>query len=109
MPENRENHGNTHDSAVHTTKKESGYNLYIFTFVCLSVLTLIAVALTQIRMSPAVTVGLVLLIATIQATIVLFYNMHLKFHDKVLIIFVGIIFTLIFLTIIITLVDYIYR
>lgn len=100
------------DSAIERTpvkKREESYSLYIFTFIGLTVLTLIAVGLTQIRLTSALMVAMVLLIATIQATIVLFYNMHLKFHDKILIIFVAIIFSLIFLTIITTLVDYIYR
>lgn len=100
------------DTAIEGTpakKKAESYSLYIFTFIGLTVLTFIAVGLTQIRLTSMLTVTLVLLIATIQATIVLFYNMHLKFHDKILIIFVAIIFSLIFLTIIITLLDYINR
>jgi caa(3)-type oxidase subunit IV len=95
--------------AIPARTKEEGYSMYVFTFLALAVLTLIAVGLTQVRLTSGVMVTLVLLIASLQATIVLFYNMHLKFHDKVLIIFVAIIFTLIFLTIMITLVDYIYR
>ena len=90
-------------------KKAAGYRLYIFTFVTLSILTLVAVGLAQVRLAAPVLISLVLVIATFQAVIVLLFNMHLKFHDKILTIFAGIVFSLIFLIIIITLVDYIYR
>jgi len=50
-----------------------------------------------------------MIIAVIQATIVLFYNMHLKFNDKILAIFVGIVFSMILLIIIITMLDFVYR
>jgi caa(3)-type oxidase subunit IV len=90
-------------------KNFSGYKLYLFTFTGLSILTLLAVWLTHIRIAPVVMVGLIMLIALIQASIVLFFNMHLKFHEKILLVFVGAVFTLIVALIIITLIDYIYR
>jgi len=90
-------------------KNFSGYKLYLITFTGLSILTLLSVWLTHIRIAPVVVVGLIMLIALIQASIVLFYNMHLKFHEKILLIFVGAVFTLIVALIIVTLIDYIYR
>lgn len=90
-------------------KNIEGYKLYIFTFVILSILTLLAVWLTQVRFSSSLTIGLIMVIAAIQAVIVLLYNMHLKFHDKLLTIFVGLIFSLIFLLIIVTMLDFVYR
>ena len=87
--------------------KSKGYLLYLVTFSALTILTLIAVGLTRVRLAPFAAIALILLIACAQAVIVLFYNMHLKFQEKILAIFTGIIFLLIFLTIGVTLVDYI--
>jgi caa(3)-type oxidase subunit IV len=85
------------------------YRMYIFSFIVLSILTLLSVGLTQISSWQPLIVGFILIIAAIQAVIVLFYNMHLKFHDKILTIFVGIIFSVIFLVIIVTMLDFVYR
>ncbi len=90
-------------------KKVEGYRLYMITFTVLSILTLIAVWLTHVRFASPLVIGLIMLIAAIQAIIVLFYNMHLKFQDKILTIFVGLIFSLIFLLIIVTMLDFVYR
>jgi caa(3)-type oxidase subunit IV len=90
-------------------KKEDNYKLYLFTFIGLSLLTLLAVWLTQVRFASPLVIGMIMLIAAVQAAIVLFYNMHLKFHDKILAIFVGIIFSVILLVIIVTMLDFIYR
>jgi caa(3)-type oxidase subunit IV len=90
-------------------KKAENYRLYIATFTGLTLLTLIAVGLTQIRLPSPVMISAIMLIAVFQAAFVLFFNMHLKFHDRILLVFVVIVFMLIFLTIFITLVDYIYR
>lgn len=90
-------------------KKLEGYKLYVITFVVLSILTLLSVGLTHIRFATPVIIGCIMLIASIQATIVLFYNMHLKFHDKILVVFVGVIFSLIVLVIIVTMLDFVYR
>jgi len=90
-------------------KNTEGYKLYLFTFIILSILTLIAVGLAQLRIVPPIAIGIILIIALIQAAIVLFYNMHLKFHDKILTIFLGIFFTVIFLVIIVTMLDFVNR
>ena len=90
-------------------KKVEGYKLYLITCIVLSILTFFAVGLTHIRITSPLAVGFILLIAVIQAVIVLFYNMHLKFHDKILTIFVGLIFSLILLLIVITMLDFVYR
>ena len=90
-------------------KKLEGYKLYLVTFTVLSILTLLAVEITQVRLSSPVVIGLILIIAAIQAAIVLRYNMHLKFNDKILTIFVGIVFSMILLIIIVTMLDFVYR
>jgi caa(3)-type oxidase subunit IV len=90
-------------------KMLEGYKMYLITFVALSILTLLAVGLSQVRISSPFVIGLILFIAIIQASIVLFYNMHLKFHDKILTIFVGAVFFMIIAIIIITMVDFVNR
>jgi len=90
-------------------KKFEGYKLYMVTFTVLSILTLLAVGITQVRLSSPVVIGLILIIAAIQATIVLRYNMHLKFNDKILTIFVSVVFSMILLIIIVTMLDFLYR
>ena len=90
-------------------KKIEGYKLYMVTFTVLSILTLISVGLTHVRFAQPMVIGLILMIAAVQAIIVLLYNMHLKFHDRILTIFVGLIFSLIFLLIIVTMLDFVYR
>jgi caa(3)-type oxidase subunit IV len=90
-------------------KKTEGYRLYITTFILLSVLTLLAVGLTHVRFATPLAIGLILLVASVQAFIVLVYNMHLKFHDKILTVFVIAVFVMIVAVILVTLVDYIFR
>ncbi len=87
-------------------KMLEGYRLYLFTFIVLSLLTLISVGLTQIRVASPLVIGIILLIAAMQALILLVYNMHLKFHDKIFTVFVGVIFSLIIFLIIITMLDF---
>lgn len=90
-------------------QKDEGYRMYVTTFISLSVLTLFAVWIKSVRFAPVALVGIIMSIAVIQALIVMFYNMHLKVNDRILLLFSGIIFSLIFLTIIITMLDFAYR
>jgi len=90
-------------------KNDDGYKFYVFSFLVLSALTLLGVWLAHVRFAPALTVALIMVIAVVQATILLLYNMHLKFHEKILRIFVGGIAILLFFLIIVTMLDYIYR
>ena len=88
-------------------KKVEGYKLYIFTFTALSILTLLAVGLTHVNFMPPLIMGLIMVIAAIQAFIVLMFNMHLKFHDKILTIFVGLVFSLMLLIILVAVLDFV--
>lgn len=90
-------------------KKTEGFRLYIITFVLLSILTLIAVGLANVRFATPLAMGLILLVASVQAFIVLVYNMHLRFHDKILTVFVVAVFFMIVAVIIVTMTDFIYR
>jgi heme/copper-type cytochrome/quinol oxidase subunit 4 len=85
------------------------YRFYVITFITLLILTLLAIGLTQVRIPSPILTGMILIIASIQAIIVLFFNMQLKFHDKILIIFAVVIFSQIFLFILITMLDFAYR
>lgn len=89
-------------------KDDVGYKMYLFTFAGLALLTLVAVGLTQVRLATPVMVGLIMVIALVQAAIVLFFNMHLKFHEKILIVFAAATFALMIALIFGTLVDYIF-
>jgi cytochrome c oxidase subunit 4 len=82
------------------------YKLYLFTFIALSLLTLVSVGLTQIEVASKIAIGIILFIAAIQALILLVFNMHLKYQDKILAIFAGVIFSLIIFLIIITMLDF---
>lgn len=90
-------------------KNIEGYKLYVFTFITLSILTLVSVWITSLRFSTPLIVGLIMVIAALQASIVLMYNMHLKFHDKILRVFVWAVTILLFFLIVVTMFDYIYR
>jgi len=90
-------------------KKTESYKLYLTTFIILSVMTLLAVCLTHVRLGAPLVVGIILLVAAVQAIIVLRYNMHLKFHDKILTIFVGLVFSVIILVILVTMLDFVNR
>jgi caa(3)-type oxidase subunit IV len=92
-----------------TKSKTSGYRMYLITFIELSLLTLLGVWLTTVNFISGLTATLILTIAAIQALIVLFYNMHLKFSEKILAIFAGLAISLMLLLIIVTMLDYIYR
>lgn len=87
----------------------SDYKLYMLTFTGLVILTLAAVWLTQVRFAEVIVVSLIMIIAVVQAAIVLFYNMHLKFHEKILLVFTLSAFSLIIALIGVTLFDYLFR
>jgi caa(3)-type oxidase subunit IV len=89
-------------------KNHLSYRLYLFTFTGLTILTLLSVALTTVRLVTPLMVGLIMFIAVIQAVIVLFYNMHLKFHEKILIVFTAATFGLMIALMIGTMIDYIF-
>ena len=90
-------------------KNISAYRMYFYTFTSLAILTLVEVWLIQISMPSVLMVGLILAIAVLQAAIVLMYNMHLKFQEKIFAVFIGILSFLILVLIVFTMLDYIYR
>jgi len=86
-----------------------GYRLYLFTFIVLTLVTLLAVWFTKVTVIPGFAASTILSLAVIQALIVLFYNMHLKFNEKILTVFLVMTVVLLLILIIVTMLDYIYR
>lgn len=92
----------------HTDSHTVPYKMYLYILGGLIMLTLISVAVTEVEFGEfSVLVALVL--ASIKASLVLIYFMHLKFDNKILQIMVPAIFILVALVIIIVFLDYNYR
>jgi cytochrome c oxidase subunit IV len=93
--------------------KENGqhivkYRTYAIILVILLVLTGLSVLVTSVELGP-LSVGAALLFASIKATLVLIYFMHLKFDLRIYWILMSIVIFIIFSVIIGTLFDYIFR
>ncbi|HLN52967.1 MAG TPA: cytochrome C oxidase subunit IV family protein [Lentimicrobium sp.] len=86
----------------------SSYKDHLMVLVFLITLTIITVAITSIELS-AYNVVAALIIASIKATIVLLYFMHLKFDQKIYLLMTVLVLALIASVIGITLFDYIDR
>lgn len=84
------------------------YKLHALILLVLLVMTAISVAVTQIHLG-TLTVVIALLLATIKATLVLTYFMHLKFDNKFYALMVVGVIVLIGIVIFITFLDYLYR
>ena len=76
-------HGHTHDGhddgAVHV--HISGVNAYLVIFAALVFFTILTVALSYIHLGPF-NLAIAIVIATIKATLVVLYFMHLKYDSK---------------------------
>jgi cytochrome c oxidase subunit 4 len=92
------------DEAPHIT----GYLTYAIVLVVLLLFTFLSVAATNYHLG-AFTVALALTIASIKVFTVLTYFMHLKSEKTYLKVFVGGVFVLFALVIIVTFIDYLYR
>ncbi len=79
--------------------------LVLFILIALTVLT---VAITSIELGPYNTAA-AMLIASVKASIVLLYFMHLKFDQKVYRIMVTIVLAIYAAVIVVTFFDYLYR
>lgn len=79
--------------------------LVLFALIALTVLT---VAITSIELGPYNTAA-AMLIASVKASIVLLYFMHLKFDQKVYRIMVSIVLAIYAAVIVVTFFDYLYR
>lgn len=84
------------------------YKTQVFVLLSLLVLTAISVAITRLEMGPFNTAA-ALLIASIKASIVLAWFMHLKFESRFFTVMVAAVFILFLLVILVTFFDYSYR
>jgi cytochrome c oxidase subunit 4 len=84
------------------------YKTHALVLVALIIMTGLSVAVTQIHLGP-LTVLVALLLATIKASLVLTFFMHLKFDNKFYALMVTGVIVLIGIVIFITFLDYLFR
>ncbi|MFC2114528.1 cytochrome C oxidase subunit IV family protein [Bacteroidota bacterium] len=84
------------------------FNTHLWVWVALLVFTVLTVASVLVDLKNVV-VFTALLIATIKATIVVFYFMHLKFESKILALMLGLTMMVFVSFIILTFIDYSFR
>lgn len=84
------------------------FRVYILVLLALLSLTFASVGITSIELGTYTVVG-ALLFACIKTFLVLTYFMHLKYDKKYIVAMVAFVFTLFFVVIIITFLDYLYR
>jgi len=86
----------------------SSYKSHIIVLLCLITLTVLTVTITSVHLGPFNTAA-AMLIASIKASIVLLYFMHLKFDEKIYRFMVMLVLAIYSVVIIITFFDYLYR
>ncbi|MEI6576178.1 MAG: cytochrome C oxidase subunit IV family protein [Bacteroidota bacterium] len=84
------------------------YSTYVWILAILLVLTFVTVAVTNVNLG-ALSVTTAMLIASIKATLVLLYFMHLKFDQKIYRFMVTVVLVVFFMVIIFTFFDYLFR
>lgn len=86
----------------------STYTSHVIVLLCLVTLTVLTVVITSVHLGPYNTAAAIF-IASLKASIVLFYFMHLKFEEKIFRVMVSLILVIYMILIVITFVDYLYR
>jgi len=86
----------------------STYKSHIVVLLCLLLLTILTVTITSVHLGPFNTAA-AMLIASVKASIVLLYFMHLKFDQKIYRFMVTLVLAIYLVVIIITFFDYLYR
>ena len=81
------------------------YKTFVIIWLILLVFTFTTVYVSELHLG-ILSVSVALFIASVKSFFVLTYFMHLKYEDKMLRIFVGIVFTVFFSFIILTFLDY---
>lgn len=94
----------SNDNGHHVVK----YRTYFFLLLGLLTLTGLSILVTSVELGPWA-VAAALIFASVKATIILLYFMHLKFDKPVFAILASIVIFLIFSVIVGTLMDYIFR
>ena len=86
----------------------SSYKSQIVVLLCLVLLTILTVTITSVHLGPYNTAA-AMIIASVKASIVLLYFMHLKFDEKIYRFMVTLVLAIYLVVIIITFFDYLYR
>ena len=86
----------------------STFKSQFFVLLSLILLTVLTVTITSVHLG-AFNTAAAMLIASVKATIVLLYFMHLKFDEKIYRFMVILVFAIYLVVIIITFFDYLYR
>jgi cytochrome c oxidase subunit 4 len=89
---------------IHT----SGYKSYLIIFLAMIALLAVSVGLSRIDLGP-LGVFVLLAVAIVQAVIILYWSMHLRFDQKIYIIFVALVFLVFTAVVVVTFLDYLFR
>lgn len=84
------------------------YSTYIWILAALLILTTATVTITNVNLGP-LSVTAAMLIASIKATLVLLYFMHLKFDNKIYRLMFSVVLLVFVLVIVFTFFDYLFR
>ena len=84
------------------------YKTYLYVLLALLVLTFASIGITSIELGEYTVAG-ALLFACVKTFLVLTYFMHLKYDKPYIKVMVGFVFSIFFVVIIITFLDYLYR
>ena len=84
------------------------FKTYLIILLLLLTFTFLSVSITQIELGPLAIAG-ALLFALMKSSLILSYFMHLKFENRVYLLFAGIVILLFVVVIIITFLDYIFK
>lgn len=84
------------------------YKTYVFVLLGLISLTLLSIAITEIELG-SLAVAAALAFAIIKSILVLTWFMHLKYDKPYIVLMVVFVFAVLFVTVIVTFFDYLYR
>ncbi|HZH71700.1 MAG TPA: cytochrome C oxidase subunit IV family protein [Mariniphaga sp.] len=84
------------------------YKTYVFVLLGLITLTLLSIAITEIELG-SLAVAAALAFAIIKSFLVLTWFMHLKYDKPYIILMVVFVFAVLFVTVLVTFFDYLYR
>jgi len=86
----------------------TSYKTQLIVLTSLIILTAVSVAITSVELGPFNTL-VAMLIAGIKASLVFAWFMHLKFDNKLFLIFTVLVITVFLLVLLVTFFDYLYR
>lgn len=98
----------SHQDEVHAKHELIPWSLFIIVWLCLLVFTGLTVAVAGLNLQ-ALSVPVALAIAATKALLVLMFFMHIKYEDRVFLMFLGIAFVTISVILLLTFADVIFR